>query len=39
MFVMLQLLLLSAVVGGLSGLTLAAQPGPSAPERYHLGRR
>jgi hypothetical protein len=39
MFALLQLLLLSVVVGGLSGLTLAAQPGAGAPERHHLGRR
>ena len=35
---MLYILLLSVVVGLLSGLTLASQPG-DMPDRYHLGRR
>jgi hypothetical protein len=36
---LLELLLLCVFVGAMSGLHLAAQGGPAAPERYHLGGR
>jgi hypothetical protein len=35
----LELALLTIVVGVACGLHLAAQGGPLPPERYHLGRR
>jgi hypothetical protein len=38
MIAILELILLSVFVGAMSGLHLAAQGGPEAPERYHLGR-
>jgi hypothetical protein len=39
MIAILELILLSVFVGAMSGLHLAAQEGPGAPERYHLGGR